>query len=69
VHVSVFLLGERSAMLQDRLLLIVGSALGGLAFLVIAAVTILAIICKSKRQETLYTDRLQQYISARGKSS
>ncbi|XP_064319786.1 ephrin type-B receptor 5 isoform X5 [Phalacrocorax carbo] len=58
--------GERSEMVQDRLPLIVGSALGGLAFLVIAAIAILAIIFKSKRRETPYTDRLQQYISARG---
>ncbi|XP_074751411.1 ephrin type-B receptor 5 isoform X4 [Athene noctua] len=58
--------GERSEMVQDRLPLIVGSALGGLAFLVIAAIAILAIIFKSKRRETPYTDRLQQYISSRG---
>ncbi|XP_044855181.1 ephrin type-B receptor 5 isoform X1 [Mauremys mutica] len=58
--------GERSEMVQDRLPLIVGSALGGLAFLVIAAIAILAIIFKSKRRETPYTDRLQQYISTRG---
>ncbi|NXG89077.1 EPHB5 protein, partial [Stercorarius parasiticus] len=58
--------GERSEMVQDRLPLIVGSALGGLALLVIAAIAILAIIFKSKRRETPYTDRLQQYISARG---
>ncbi|XP_027509158.1 ephrin type-B receptor 5 [Corapipo altera] len=58
--------GERSEMVQDRLPLIVGSALGGLAFLVIAAIAILAIIFKSKRRETPYTDRLQQYIGTRG---
>ncbi|XP_074858259.1 ephrin type-B receptor 5 isoform X3 [Carettochelys insculpta] len=58
--------GERSEIVQDRLPLIVGSALGGLAFLVIAAIAILAIIFKSKRRETPYTDRLQQYISTRG---
>ncbi|XP_015271180.1 PREDICTED: ephrin type-B receptor 5-like [Gekko japonicus] len=57
---------ERSVMVQDRLPLIVGSALGGLAFLVIAAIAILAIVFKSKRRETPYTDRLQQYISTRG---
>ncbi|XP_053147834.1 ephrin type-B receptor 5 isoform X3 [Hemicordylus capensis] len=57
--------GERSEMVQDRLPLIVGSALGGLAFLVIAAIAILAIVFKSKRRETPYTDRLQQYISTR----
>lgn len=39
-------LGEHSEMAQDRLPLIVGSALGGLAFLVIAAIAILAIIFK-----------------------
>ncbi|KAH0628527.1 hypothetical protein JD844_009838 [Phrynosoma platyrhinos] len=39
--------GERSEMVQDRLPLIVGSALGGLAFLVIAAIAILAIVFKS----------------------
>uniref|UniRef100_A0A670JX22 receptor protein-tyrosine kinase n=1 Tax=Podarcis muralis TaxID=64176 RepID=A0A670JX22_PODMU len=57
---------ERSEMVQDRLPLIVGSALGGLAFLVIAAIAILAIVFKSKRRETPYTDRLQQYITTRG---
>lgn len=41
-----FLTGERSEMVQDRLPLIVGSALGGLAFMVIAAIAILAIVFK-----------------------
>lgn len=45
LSVSSFL-GEHSEMAQDRLPLIVGSALGGLAFLVIAAIAILAIIFK-----------------------
>lgn len=40
------LVGERSEMVQDRLPLIVGSALGGLAFMVIAAIAILAIVFK-----------------------
>ncbi|XP_069719762.1 ephrin type-B receptor 5 isoform X2 [Phaenicophaeus curvirostris] len=66
MYFQTLMRGERSEMVQDRLPLIVGSALGGLAFLVIAAIAILAIIFKSKRRETPYTDRLQQYISARG---
>uniref|UniRef100_A0A8C3C6H4 receptor protein-tyrosine kinase n=1 Tax=Cairina moschata TaxID=8855 RepID=A0A8C3C6H4_CAIMO len=66
MYFQTLMAGERSEMVQDRLPLIVGSALGGLAFLVIAAIAILAIIFKSKRRETPYTDRLQQYISTRG---
>uniref|UniRef100_H3A9X5 receptor protein-tyrosine kinase n=1 Tax=Latimeria chalumnae TaxID=7897 RepID=H3A9X5_LATCH len=61
--------GQRSEASHDHLPLIVGSILGALAFLVIVAVIIFAIMFKSKRRETPYTDRLQRYISSRGDQS
>ncbi|XP_069098928.1 ephrin type-B receptor 5-like isoform X2 [Pleurodeles waltl] len=66
VYFQTTLEGEKSELAQDSLPLIVGSTLGGLAFLLIFALLILAIIYKSRRRETAYTDRLQHYITTRG---
>ncbi|XP_078507347.1 ephrin type-B receptor 5-like [Lissotriton helveticus] len=66
VYFQTTLEGGHSQLAQDGLPLIVGSTLGGLAFLLILALLILAVIYKSKRRETTYTDRLQHYITTRG---
>ena len=44
VMLGVFLSGELSRLIPERLPLVVGSALGALAFLVLAAITIFAFI-------------------------
>ncbi|XP_043935650.1 ephrin type-B receptor 5-like [Protopterus annectens] len=66
MYFQTLLEGERTGTAQDRLPLIVGSALGGLAFVVFAVIIIIAIVFKSRRRETPYTDRLQRYIASRG---
>ncbi|MGH0115128.1 UNVERIFIED_CONTAM: hypothetical protein FKN15_070648, partial [Acipenser sinensis] len=57
---------ERSEAVQKKLPLMVGSVLGGMAFLLVGAVLILVFVFRSKRRESTYSDRLQRYISARG---
>ncbi|XP_072508606.1 ephrin type-B receptor 6 isoform X3 [Notamacropus eugenii] len=58
--------GELSHLIPERLPLVVGSALGALAFLMLAAITTLAFIFQRKRQRTGYTEPLQQYTSPSG---
>ncbi|XP_043824287.1 ephrin type-B receptor 6 isoform X1 [Dromiciops gliroides] len=58
--------GELSHMIPERLPLVVGSALGALAFLLLAAITIFAFVFQRKRQRTGYTEPLQQYASPSG---
>ncbi|XP_068943525.1 ephrin type-B receptor 6 isoform X4 [Petaurus breviceps papuanus] len=58
--------GELSHLIPERLPLVIGSALGALAFLVLAAITIFAFIFQRKRQRTGYTEPLQQYTSPSG---
>ncbi|XP_074049625.1 ephrin type-B receptor 6-like isoform X2 [Macrotis lagotis] len=58
--------GELSHLIPERLPLVVGSALGALAFLVLAAITIFAFVFQRKRQRTGYTEPLQQYTSPSG---
>ncbi|XP_033719280.1 ephrin type-B receptor 6 isoform X3 [Delphinus delphis] len=55
--------GELSAQLPERLSLVVGSILGALAFLLLAAITVLALVFQRKRRGTGYTEQLQQYSS------
>lgn len=55
--------GELSAQLPERLSLVIGSILGALAFLLLAAITVLAIVFQRKRRGTGYTEQLQQYSS------
>ncbi|XP_036850395.2 ephrin type-B receptor 6 isoform X5 [Manis javanica] len=55
--------GELSARLPERLSLVIGSILGALAFLLLAAITVLAVVFQRKRRGTGYTEQLQQYSS------
>ncbi|XP_060012480.1 ephrin type-B receptor 6 isoform X2 [Lagenorhynchus albirostris] len=55
--------GELSAQLPESLSLVVGSILGALAFLLLAAITVLALVFQRKRRGTGYTEQLQQYSS------
>ncbi|XP_028913379.1 ephrin type-B receptor 6 isoform X1 [Ornithorhynchus anatinus] len=58
--------GELSHLAPERLPLVVGSALGALAFLALAAVAILTLVFKRKRRPSVYSERLQHRISSRG---
>ncbi|VCW98215.1 unnamed protein product, partial [Gulo gulo] len=55
--------GELSTQLPERLSLVIGSILGALAFLLLAAITVLAVVFQRKRRGTGYTEQLQQYSS------
>ncbi|XP_060052720.1 ephrin type-B receptor 6 isoform X2 [Erinaceus europaeus] len=55
--------GEASAQLPERLSLVIGSILGVLAFLLLAAITVLALVFQRKRRGTGYREQLQQYSS------
>ncbi|XP_054213443.1 ephrin type-B receptor 6 isoform X3 [Homo sapiens] len=55
--------GELSSQLPERLSLVIGSILGALAFLLLAAITVLAVVFQRKRRGTGYTEQLQQYSS------
>ncbi|OBS69691.1 hypothetical protein A6R68_01769 [Neotoma lepida] len=55
--------GEPSSQLPEKLSLVIGSILGALAFLLLAAITVLAVIFQRKRRGTGYTEQLQQYSS------
>lgn len=55
--------GEQSEQLPERLSLVIGSILGALAFLLLAAITVLAVVFQRKRRSTGYTEQLQQYSS------
>jgi len=52
--------GELSTQLPERLSLVIGSILGALAFLLLAAITVLAVVFQRKRRGTGYTEQLQQ---------
>ncbi|XP_007954773.1 ephrin type-B receptor 6 [Orycteropus afer afer] len=54
-------LGELSTQLPERLSLVVGSILGALAFLLLGAISVLALVFRRKQRETGYTERLQQH--------
>ncbi|XP_063106709.1 ephrin type-B receptor 6 isoform X1 [Cavia porcellus] len=58
--------GELSSPLPEKLSLVIGSILGALAFLLLAAITVLAVIFQRKRRGTGYTEQLQQYSSPGG---
>ncbi|XP_069038925.1 ephrin type-B receptor 5 isoform X2 [Lepisosteus oculatus] len=59
-------LEEHSQALQSHLPLLVGSVMGGAAFLLVAAALVLVFVFRSKRRESPYSDRLQRYITNRG---
>ncbi|XP_004860575.1 ephrin type-B receptor 6 isoform X2 [Heterocephalus glaber] len=48
---------------QEKLSLVIGSILGALAFLLLAAITVLAVIFRRKQRGTGYMEQLQQYSS------
>ncbi|XP_010605993.1 ephrin type-B receptor 6 isoform X5 [Fukomys damarensis] len=55
--------GELSSPLPEKLSLVIGSILGALAFLLLAAITVLAVIFRRRHRGTGYTEQLQQYSS------
>uniref|UniRef100_A0A8D0WW35 Ephrin type-B receptor 6 n=1 Tax=Sus scrofa TaxID=9823 RepID=A0A8D0WW35_PIG len=55
--------GELATQLPERLSLVIGSILGALAFLLLAAITVLALVFQRKRRGTGYMEQLQQYSS------
>ncbi|XP_054939434.1 ephrin type-B receptor 6 isoform X6 [Physeter macrocephalus] len=55
--------GELSAQLPERLSLVLGSVLGALACLLLAAITVLALVFQRKRRGAGYMEQLQQYSS------
>ncbi|XP_021096595.1 ephrin type-B receptor 6 isoform X3 [Heterocephalus glaber] len=55
--------GELSSPLPEKLSLVIGSILGALAFLLLAAITVLAVIFRRKQRGTGYMEQLQQYSS------
>ncbi|XP_066568499.1 ephrin type-B receptor 5 [Amia ocellicauda] len=57
---------EHSQAVHNRLPLLVGSVMGGAAFLLVAAALIVVFVFRSKRRESPYSDRLQRYITNRG---
>ncbi|XP_063054864.1 ephrin type-B receptor 5 [Engraulis encrasicolus] len=66
IYFSTLAIEERSRQIQNRLPLLVGSVMGGVAFLLVVAAIIIVFVFKSKRRESPYSDRLQRYMSNRG---
>ncbi|XP_041963809.1 ephrin type-B receptor 5 isoform X1 [Alosa sapidissima] len=66
IYFSTLAMEERSKQIQNRLPLLVGSVMGGAAFLLVVIAIIIVFVFKSKRRESPYSDRLQRYISNRG---
>uniref|UniRef100_H3CS93 receptor protein-tyrosine kinase n=1 Tax=Tetraodon nigroviridis TaxID=99883 RepID=H3CS93_TETNG len=66
VYFTTLPLEEHSHQIQNRLPLLVGSIMGGAAFLlVVTAIVVVCASCGSKRRESPYSNRLQRYISNR----
>ncbi|XP_060777616.1 ephrin type-B receptor 5 isoform X2 [Neoarius graeffei] len=65
VYFSTLAIEERSRQIQNRLPLLVGSVMGGAAFLLVVAAVIIVFVFRTKRRESHYSDRLQRYISNR----
>ncbi|KAM6967699.1 ephrin type-B receptor 5 [Aplochiton taeniatus] len=66
IYFTTLALEERSKQIQNRLPLLVGSVMGGAAFLLVVAAIVVVFVFRSKRRESPYSDRLQRYISNRG---
>ncbi|KAL7886518.1 hypothetical protein AOLI_G00042390 [Acnodon oligacanthus] len=64
-YFSTLAMEEQSRRLQNRLPLLVGSVMGGAAFLLVVAAIVIVFVFRSKRRESHYSDRLQRYISNR----
>ncbi|XP_064165430.1 ephrin type-B receptor 5 isoform X2 [Anguilla rostrata] len=66
IYFTTLALEEHSKQIQNRLPLLVGSVMGGAAFLLVVAAIVIVFVFRSKRRESPYSDRLQRYISNRG---
>lgn len=66
IYFTTLALEERSKQIQNRLPLLIGSVMGGAAFLLVVAAIVVVFVFRSKRRESPYSDRLQRYISNRG---
>ncbi|XP_030641448.1 ephrin type-B receptor 5 [Chanos chanos] len=65
-YFSTLAIEERSKQIQTRLPLLVGSVMGGAAFLLVVVAIVIVFVFRSKRRASPYSDRLQRYISNRG---
>ncbi|XP_026854911.2 ephrin type-B receptor 5 [Electrophorus electricus] len=65
IYFSTMAREENSRQIQNRLPLMVGSVMGGAAFLLVVAAVVVVFVFRSKRRESPYSDRLQRYISNR----
>ncbi|XP_059919952.1 ephrin type-B receptor 5 isoform X1 [Gadus macrocephalus] len=66
IYFTTQALEERSHQIQNRLPLLIGSVMGGAAFLLVVVAIVVVLVFRSKRRESPYSDRLQRYISNRG---
>ncbi|RXN28201.1 ephrin type-B receptor 5-like protein [Labeo rohita] len=66
IYFSTLAIEEQSKQIQNRLPLMIGSIMGGAAFLLVVIAIIIVFVFRSKRRESPYSDRLQRYISNRG---
>uniref|UniRef100_A0AAZ3QM13 receptor protein-tyrosine kinase n=1 Tax=Oncorhynchus tshawytscha TaxID=74940 RepID=A0AAZ3QM13_ONCTS len=66
VYFTTLALEESSKQIQNRLPLLVGSVMGGAAFLLVVVAIVVVFVFRSKRRESPYSDRLQRYISHKG---
>ncbi|XP_072536675.1 ephrin type-B receptor 5 [Salminus brasiliensis] len=65
IYFSTLAMEEQSRRIQNRLPLLVGSVMGGAAFLLVVAAIVIVFVFRSKRRESHYSDRLQRYITNR----
>ncbi|XP_051577823.1 ephrin type-B receptor 5-like isoform X1 [Myxocyprinus asiaticus] len=66
IYFSTLAIEEHSKQIQNRLPLMIGSVMGGAAFLLVVIAIIIVFVFRGKRRESPYSDRLQRYISNRG---
>uniref|UniRef100_A0A4W5QB11 receptor protein-tyrosine kinase n=1 Tax=Hucho hucho TaxID=62062 RepID=A0A4W5QB11_9TELE len=66
IYFTTLALEESSKQIQNRLPLLVGSVMGGAAFLLVIVAIVVVFVFRSKRRESPYSDRLQRYISHKG---
>ncbi|XP_045555976.1 ephrin type-B receptor 5 isoform X4 [Salmo salar] len=66
IYFTTLALEESSKQIQNRLPLLVGSVMGGAAFLLVVVAIVVVFVFRSKRRESPYSDRLQRYISHKG---
>eukprot|EP00063_Salmo_salar_P082453 XP_014057288.1 PREDICTED: ephrin type-B receptor 5-like isoform X2 [Salmo salar] len=66
IYFTTLALEGSSKQIQNRLPLLVGSVMGGAAFLLVVVAIVVVFVFRSKRRESPYSDRLQRYISHKG---